>query len=58
MSAIDWNGAAPAAPYEADKVLKTTARRAGFGVALVMATGTAYACIALAVLFASGILGM
>ena len=56
MSVITWTTEMPAAPPVSANALKTVARRLGFGLGLVMATGTAYAGILLAVLMSSSII--
>lgn len=55
MSAITWTAEAPTAPPISFNALKPWARRLGFGLGLVIATGTAYAGILFAVLMTSGI---
>ncbi len=56
MSAITWTTETPAAPLISFAALKITAKRLGFGLALIAASGAAYAGILLAVLMSTSII--
>ena len=55
MSAITWTTEAAASPLAPSNRIMSLAQRLGFGVALILAAGSAYAAILLAILMATSI---
>ncbi len=55
MSAITWTTEAAASPLAPSDSIINLAQRLGFGVALIVAAGSAHAAILLAVLMATSI---
>ena len=55
MSAITWTTEAAALPLAPSNRIINLAQRLGFGVALILAAGSAYAAILLAILMATSI---